>query len=561
MNGTYVPPRLHLVRKFRDPVIREGYVRLSEVAAAVVDTPYFQRLRYLNQLGIAQYVYPSATHTRFAHSLGVAHRARELLAVIAERQPELLVGPRDLLVVELAGLCHDLGHGPLCHSFESQVVVKMEKAGELQNENEDGGGGGAEARKWSHESMSVAIFDLICDEYRVDITESERQRVKDLILNGRVPRKADWPDHLEFMFDIVANHRNGLDVDRLDYLERDNVACGALTSVDFSLLLDSARVIAGEICFRCPPSVVAGVYHARSLMHEHVYQHPVLKGIEYMVTDAIYLARKELGLKEAVVDPVKFCSLDDTILRQLQVKLKEEDSKKLLERLAVRDLYKFCGSVQLPADLADIEVESAATPQGLADCWNSAVLELCEEFDSENARLEDGSRIVLQPEDLRVARVKISWTPDGTNPLKAVGFWETVFDKKPLRRLHSKFHPAEYVSREIRVYLVRASASVKEQKAYIAAARNSLLAFNQLYLGSSDITSPIKSAVSVSARKKVLPSRRAIHGIDDDNGNNHISLDDAAEERKKRETPEQSDHLSKPELLVKTRTVRQKLEL
>ena len=509
--STNPPPRLELVRKVRDPCIGDGYVRLSAVAASVVDTPYFQRLRYLNQLGVAHHVYPSATHTRFAHSLGVAHRARELLVTIADRQPELQITARELLVIELAGLCHDIGHGPFSHSFEAEVVGKMERLGEIPHAN------------WCHEDMSAKIFDLLCQEFHVEITDDERDRVKDLMCAGHgSQRLASWSKNREFMFDIVSNQRSGLDVDRLDYLIRDNAACDALICANFASMLDSVRVVGSEICFRCSPTTVAAVYIARLQMHEHVYQHPVLKGIEYMCTDALFCAREELGLAAALRDPKKYCSLDDRVLLWLQngfpfVKNENTydgasplgpesagcaEAARILDRLSLRDLYKYCGSVEIPA--ASKDNLKNLTTELLATCWNSMIPTQQPAFDDSQATLKNGNRVILNAEDLRVNKFTIAWTKGGTNPLKAVGFWESEKDRQPIRRELAKFLPGEFESREARVYLARACDTPEEKGAYMAAARAALQAWNAIYVRSLSVRSPTKSHVTASARKRTL---------------------------------------------------------
>ena len=83
----------------------------------LIDTPEFQRLRHIRQLGVSEFVFPSATHTRFAHSVGVFHNARRLMKVI-EREEAGRVDERRRLVALLASMVHDLGHGPFSHAFE-----------------------------------------------------------------------------------------------------------------------------------------------------------------------------------------------------------------------------------------------------------------------------------------------------------------------------------------------------------------------------------------------------------------------------------------------------------
>jgi HD-GYP domain-containing protein (c-di-GMP phosphodiesterase class II) len=91
-------------------------IRLEELLLRIVDTPEFQRLDRLKQLGTTDFVFRGAKHTRFEHSLGVAHLAERVCKQLREQQPELGITDRDMLCVKIAGLCHDLGHGPVSSS-------------------------------------------------------------------------------------------------------------------------------------------------------------------------------------------------------------------------------------------------------------------------------------------------------------------------------------------------------------------------------------------------------------------------------------------------------------
>jgi hypothetical protein len=87
-----------------------------------LDSKYFQRLGRIKQLGTANLIYRSATHTRLEHSIGTAKLARRLVETIADQQPNLLTTKTDIVCIALAGLLHDVGHGPFSHIFEGKYI-------------------------------------------------------------------------------------------------------------------------------------------------------------------------------------------------------------------------------------------------------------------------------------------------------------------------------------------------------------------------------------------------------------------------------------------------------
>lgn len=108
------PPREFEV--IRDPLWNT--IRLDPTAVALIDTPEFQRLRNIRQLGLAYLVYPGATHTRFDHAVGVYHLARTALALLSERGELDGVDPAECALVPYAALLHDVGHYPFSHALE-----------------------------------------------------------------------------------------------------------------------------------------------------------------------------------------------------------------------------------------------------------------------------------------------------------------------------------------------------------------------------------------------------------------------------------------------------------
>ena len=99
-----------------------GYIEIDSEAIKIIDCKEFQRLRNIKQLGVVPLVFPSATHTRFEHSLGVYHLCNELLDKINKRQPQLSLSKKIVELIKIAGLVHDIGHGPFSHLYDQFLV-------------------------------------------------------------------------------------------------------------------------------------------------------------------------------------------------------------------------------------------------------------------------------------------------------------------------------------------------------------------------------------------------------------------------------------------------------
>ena len=121
-----------------------GHIKLDTSTLRFVDTEQFQRLRDLKQLGSSYLVFPGAAHNRFEHSLGVCHLAGQLVERFRSEQPDLEITERDVDCIKVAGLCHDLGHGPFSHVFDNEfiplaryAIAEMEGHGRLWKAVED----------------------------------------------------------------------------------------------------------------------------------------------------------------------------------------------------------------------------------------------------------------------------------------------------------------------------------------------------------------------------------------------------------------------------------------
>ena len=107
----------------RDPLW--DTIKLDDSAVRIVDSPSFQRLRYIRQLGLAHLVYPGASHTRFDHALGVYHLARRALGLLRDHRWFGEISADDVEVIPYAALLHDIGHYPFSHALEELDVDQI----------------------------------------------------------------------------------------------------------------------------------------------------------------------------------------------------------------------------------------------------------------------------------------------------------------------------------------------------------------------------------------------------------------------------------------------------
>ncbi|MES1914140.1 MAG: hypothetical protein MHM6MM_006260 [Cercozoa sp. M6MM] len=223
-------------KEFRDPV--HGQIELPEACVRVIDTPEFQRLRQLRQLGIASFVFPGATHTRFEHSLGVAHLARRLCRLLRDKQgSQLKITESDELCVVLAGLCHDIGHGPFSHLFDNVVVPHFKTL--LSNSNNNSlhkNNGSVVVSAFRHEDASADIVRRVFRRIGMDqfgLTPTDELFVLEMIRGTPPAERRGRPPMKHYLYDIINNSDSGLDVDKLDYFQRDCHHCGVTAAVDF----------------------------------------------------------------------------------------------------------------------------------------------------------------------------------------------------------------------------------------------------------------------------------------------------------------------------------------
>lgn len=217
-------------QRLRDPIhdliVFDENDEVDRVAWELLNEPEFQRLRRIRQLGVSEFVYASATHTRFAHSVGVFHNARRLLKII-RREIDLgrVSGAYDhdrAKATLMAALLHDIGHGPFSHAFE-------------------------EARKFIAEIHSKDSVGKIRkhEAFTADMIVADDSNIRGLL--AKIGVSADEVGDLlraenpKDMYHSVVS--SSFDADRLDYLQRDRYMTGTgAGAIDIGWLMDNVRV-------------------------------------------------------------------------------------------------------------------------------------------------------------------------------------------------------------------------------------------------------------------------------------------------------------------------------
>ncbi|XP_051120381.1 uncharacterized protein LOC127244085 isoform X2 [Andrographis paniculata] len=395
-----------------------GNIYLDPLFLKFIDTEQFQRLRDLKQLGMAHMVYPGAVHSRFEHSLGVYWLAGEAVHRLKMKQGHGLgIDHFDMQTVKLAGLLHDIGHGPFSHLFEREFLPEVEKGID-----------------WSHEQMSVELVDYIVDEHHIDIDSDTMKRVKEMILASSKYATNKSTREKHFLYDIVANGRNGIDVDKFDYIARDCRACGL--GCNFQLM-ECMRVIGDDICYPAKSYLnIQKLFATRADLYRTVYTHAKVKAIELMVVDALVSANSYLQISSHIQDPSQYWKLDDTILKTIETAPDQElkESRDLILRIRRRDLYQFCNEYAVPKE--KLENFRKVTAQDI----------VCSQRNGGTA---------LREEDVVVSNVRIDLTRGDSNPLDSIKFFKDYESEEtfsiPDNRI-SHLLPSSYQDMIVRVY-------------------------------------------------------------------------------------------------------------
>ncbi len=285
-----------------DPVY--GFITIpSELIFAIIDHPYFQRLRRIRQLGLTDFVYPGALHTRFHHALGAMHLMSITLDNLRNKGTEIT--EKEYEAALLAILLHDIGHGPFSHALEYSLLEGI-----------------------PHEELSLLTIELLNEEFGGQLTLALQ------IFKNQYPKK--------FLHQLVSSQ---LDIDRLDYLQRDcfftgvsEGTIGADRIIKMMAVKDDQLVIEEKGIYS-----IENFLSARRLMYWQVYLHKTTVSAEKMLINLIQRAKKlaQAGRKFYVTEEMGYFMNQEISLADFKA------DKNLLKKFLQLDDFDIWGAIKL----------------------------------------------------------------------------------------------------------------------------------------------------------------------------------------------------------------------
>jgi HD superfamily phosphohydrolase len=247
----------------------------------LIEHPYFQRLRYIKQLGMTHLVYPGALHTRFHHALGAMHLMKMTIETLRAKDQEITTDEEEALTIAI--LLHDIGHGPFSHALEHTIVKGI-----------------------SHEDISILLMDKLNEEFNGRLTTAIS------IFRNIYPKK--------FLHELVSSQ---LDMDRLDYLNRDSFFTGVSEGVvSYDRIIKMLNVRNDHIVIE-----EKGIYSvekfiiARRLMYWQVYLHKTVIAAEQLLVKILERARQlVLRGENLFATPALGHFLSNTLTRETFIK-------------------------------------------------------------------------------------------------------------------------------------------------------------------------------------------------------------------------------------------------
>jgi HD superfamily phosphohydrolase len=292
-------------KNINDPV--HGFLSIpTDLIFDIINHPIFQRLRRIKQLGLTEFVYPGALHTRFHHALGAMHLMH--LALDSLRSKGHLISEQEYEAALIAILLHDIGHSPFSHALEHSILEGV-----------------------AHEKVSLILMQYLNKIFpnQLDMAIA--------IFSNQYPRR--------FFYQLVSSQ---LDMDRLDYLQRDSFFTGVVEGtvgadrIIRMLELRNDEIVVEEKAIYSIESFL----NARRLMYWQVYLHKTTVAAEQMLINLIRRAKflQKTGTPLAA-SPALSYFLKNTI--ELDTMQQEEIEQVVLQNFIQLDDYDIWGSIKI----------------------------------------------------------------------------------------------------------------------------------------------------------------------------------------------------------------------
>lgn len=369
-----------------DPV--HGTIKISGPLLELAGTPEVNRLNQIRQLGLAYLVFPGAHHTRFEHSLGVSHVAGLLGRSIG-------IDNEEVTMVQVAGLVHDLGHGPFSHTMESIFNDRIGKehmalTRDIINGDMEMWGG----RSWKLDDIGKGLtVPEIIERSGLSTKEISAlvcQEANDLPPGQEILSFQDeqgFFSNRHYLYQII---HSALDADQLDFLLRDSHYTGvAYGIIDLDRIVNTSSLFHGELMVeKRGISSLEGMLVARSLMYSSVYFHKTARIAEGMLCRAgDHLSDEELSSiwEMSDAEALSYMGSRDGIVGDLA------------SRLRFRKLYKCAfrlgSEVSMESDASDYLVKDL-----IKELSNKRERSRLEREIERKARMDEGTVIIDVPD-------------------------------------------------------------------------------------------------------------------------------------------------------------------
>ena len=238
-----------------------GHIPISDLALKFIDTKEFQRLKFIKQLSNCHFVYKSACHSRFDHSIGVYHLAGVYLSHIKHD----FLNEKTIELIKIAGLCHDIGHVAFSHLFDHEIIPHLGLSKEFTH----------------HEYRSCLLIAEMNKKYNLGFSDYQIDLIFKII-QGK--KKKDIPN---FVFQIIANKDYEFDVDKLDYLQRDHYYTRFPLNLELNYIFSNCKLDEKEnIVFHEKTSYkIANIFMLRYKMYREVYTHHTVLNVDVIVRE------------------------------------------------------------------------------------------------------------------------------------------------------------------------------------------------------------------------------------------------------------------------------------